>query len=214
MIRCGAKIGMLSSLTVQHENQDRSIIVGDLKTDRGIMKDKKETKHSRASRSFWLFLIYIAIVVKLVWIRGPIADLLEGLGVQTIHRKIRTANLVPFHTIKLYLRWGNTYWSTINLVGNVVVFIPLGFLLPHAFRKLHGFVRTFFASLLIILFIEGGQLLSGVGEFDVDDILLNMVGAMIGYAFYAVQIARARVALEKEEAFEEASPDLAEADRS
>lgn len=162
------------------------------------MKEKKENVQTRPPRSLWLFMIYIAIVVKLVWLRVPIANMFDSVGVDHLHRRIGTANFVPLHTIKLYLRWSNAYWSTINLVGNVVVFIPLGFLLPHAFKRLRGFLKTLSVSLLIILFIEGGQLLTGVGEFDVDDILLNALGALIGYIFYAIQVYRAHSMAESE----------------
>lgn len=151
------------------------------------MSNKNQTIPSVRIRSLWIFLIYIAVVAKLVLLRMPIANILENIGIETAHRKMSTANLVPLHTIKMYSRWQNIYWANVNLVGNVVVFIPLGFLLPHTFKKLDGFFKTFFVSLLIILFIEFGQLFTGVGEFDVDDILLNLIGSMSGYIIYAIR---------------------------
>lgn len=128
-----------------------------------------------------IFLAYITVVAKLALFRAPILHTFDNVGMETVMNKISSANFVPLHTIKMYMNFPSAYWAIINLVGNVVVFIPLGFLLPMVFKKLKGFTRTFFASLFAILIIEFGQLFTGLGQFDVDDILLNIIGASIGY---------------------------------
>jgi glycopeptide antibiotics resistance protein len=70
-----------------------------------------------------------------------------------------------------------------NLAGNVVAFMPLGFLLPFAFRRFKA-VKTFAAAFAFILIAEVLQLVSRRGVFDVDDLILNMLGSIIGYAAY------------------------------
>lgn len=133
-----------------------------------------------------VFLLYIAIVARLVLFRAPLLQTFDNVCAETVMNKIESANFVPLHTIKMYMNFPSIYWAIINLVGNVVVFIPLGFLLPISFKKIKHFPKTFFISLALILLIEFGQLLTGLGEFDVDDILLNILGASFGYGFYFV----------------------------
>ncbi len=104
-------------------------------------------------------------------------------------------NLELFKEIKRY--WYNrekigTLFFLINLVGNVVVFMPFGFLVPVMYREQrkdvvyrgHYFRSMLFVLLLGFLFslvIEFIQLVTKVGCFDVDDLLLNTSGVLLGY---------------------------------
>jgi glycopeptide antibiotics resistance protein len=77
-------------------------------------------------------------------------------------------NLTLFKEIKRFWNMRYSYgWQVtiINLFGNVVCFMPFGFLLPTISRKK----------------IETAQLLMKVGAFDVDDIFLNTIGGLAGY---------------------------------
>lgn len=136
---------------------------------------------------FWklLFVIYIIVIAKLVFFRPGSIYTLTHWSIDTVYNKIETANFVAFHTIKLYLRGIYPMISIINLVGNVVVFIPLGFFITKISRK-KSFFSTMFKSLAFILLIEFSQLIGTVGEFDVDDIILNIIGAFIGYIIFAL----------------------------
>ncbi len=80
---------------------------------------------------------------------------------------------------------GNISWTYFltNIVGNVLLFVPLGYLLIRGTRG--RFFVVLFMGLLVIMFFEIVQLFSGLGVFDVDDIFLNMVGIIIGYIFAA-----------------------------
>lgn len=70
-----------------------------------------------------------------------------------------------------------------NIVGNIVLFIPLGYLLRRATRG--GLLRVSLWALLVILSFESIQLFTGLGVFDVDDIFLNYAGILFGYLFAA-----------------------------
>lgn len=95
-------------------------------------------------------------------------------------------NLELFHEIKRFWNMRDTYgWGVtlVNLLGNIICFMPFGFLLPtiskrKVFKNILGV--TIFAMLFSIM-IETAQLVTKVGAFDVDDILLNTIGGMIGY---------------------------------
>ena len=91
-------------------------------------------------------------------------------------------NLVPFQEILRY--WNHRdqlgMLSFTNLAGNVLVFVPFGFLAAMASRK-RSFLRTSLDGFLLSLVVETFQLLSMVGSFDVDDLILNTFGVMLGF---------------------------------
>ncbi|GAA0497963.1 hypothetical protein GCM10008986_26260 [Salinibacillus aidingensis] len=104
-------------------------------------------------------------------------------------------NLIPLSTLKLYIENFSHFpletWL-INLAGNIGVFIPFGVLLPLCFQKL-WVIRDFLKVFLVGIFIlELCQLSFRVGSFDVDDILLNTVGALTGFLllriFYIIKM--------------------------
>ena len=101
-------------------------------------------------------------------------------------------NLVPFETIRLFWRLlqsgspGLRRHAVINLVGNVVMFIPLGFLLPKVSPRQRRLWRTLLTTALIIVLVEMLQLFSLRGSCDVDDLILNVLGAAIGYGVYRI----------------------------
>ncbi len=96
-------------------------------------------------------------------------------------------NLIPLHTITEFwnnLHGGGRSHAIINLAGNVVMFVPLGFFIPCVFRKAETFRRSMLYALITIVCVEIIQLVTLLGSLDVDDILLNMIGVVIGYLIY------------------------------
>lgn len=96
-------------------------------------------------------------------------------------------NIVPFETIRLFARsadWDNIRAPFINLVGNVAVFVPFGVLLPVLSRRCRNYFGFLGRFLLLILTLELAQGVLGVGVADIDDLILNGVGATIGYIVY------------------------------
>lgn len=95
-----------------------------------------------------------------------------------------TANFTPFKTIKMYIDYSYKLNSAENLLGNIVVMIPFGLLFPLVTKRDWGFFGMLVCAFAFVLGIEVFQLFSAFGAFDVDDILLNCIGAAIGYVFY------------------------------
>ncbi|WP_324893171.1 VanZ family protein [Paenibacillus sp.] len=96
-------------------------------------------------------------------------------------------NLVPFDTIHRYVFHASAFttgqWA-VNVLGNVGVFIPYGLLLPALLRrcrKFPGMMATFLAGLFVAELL---QLVLRVGSFDVDDFILNALGASFGYVIF------------------------------
>lgn len=94
---------------------------------------------------------------------------------------LNSANLVPFAGIKAYL---NDYHSfaVLNIWGNIFLFLPYGFFLPLIWRK-NSALKTALHGLLFSLLIETWQLFLSRNT-DIDDIILNTTGALLGYAAF------------------------------
>lgn len=104
----------------------------------------------------------------------------------SVKRGWQMANTVPFRTIKLYkkgLERNNTS-AEYNIWGNLLGFIPLGLLLPLALPWFRHLFRILLAGFIISLCYETTQLLTGLGIWDVDDLLLNTAGVLIGYIIF------------------------------
>ena len=97
-------------------------------------------------------------------------------------------NLQPGAEIERFLRvWNDPLYhraAVVNLVGNVVMFIPLGFGLPWANAPLRRFWKTLLVSAGIIILVETIQLITLLGHCDVDDLILNLIGVSAGYLLY------------------------------
>lgn len=109
-------------------------------------------------------------------------------------------NWIPFRSILEYANGYEHYnfdtWF-FNLFGNVLLFVPLGFLLPILIAKARRFSTIIVWSLLVSLAIELTQLGTRRGVFDLDDLILNILGGAIGYAAWTMASAGWRFALGK-----------------
>jgi glycopeptide antibiotics resistance protein len=91
------------------------------------------------------------------------------------------ANFVPFKTILPYIQQGmGSIMFGVNIIGNIVLPLPLGFLVPLVFRKM-TWQKSIALAIIVPLFIEGMQVLLQMGIFDIDDVILNGLGVMIGF---------------------------------
>lgn len=138
-----------------------------------------------------LYVVYLTCLILIVGMKftGNFKELWMRAAVVRENREagVMNANLEWLRTIRIYLRLRRNPIYFRNLVGNIIPFIPLGYFPASLQRRKRGIFR-FAASALhalsIVLFIELFQLVTGFGYFDVDDILLNMIGFVIGYAGY------------------------------
>lgn len=86
--------------------------------------------------------------------------------------------------LQLFSTWGINDRNNAYVVENVLLFIPFGFLCCWAFPRVRKFSRCTFAGALTSLTVESLQLATGRGYFQIDDILTNTVGTMIGYFLF------------------------------
>jgi glycopeptide antibiotics resistance protein len=73
----------------------------------------------------------------------------------------------------------------LNVIGNAAMFIPSGIVLPIVYKNLNRFWKVFLAGAGISLCIETIQLPFSVRATDIDDLILNTVGVIVGYGIYA-----------------------------
>jgi glycopeptide antibiotics resistance protein len=102
--------------------------------------------------------------------------------------------LVPLWNMVVNLRDGDRPLATLaGAAGNVALFLPLGFLLPLLAPRLDRFWRTVGVGFLLSAAIELSQVASpGVRRADVNDVLMNTLGAAVGYLVYRLAVRAGR----------------------
>lgn len=99
-------------------------------------------------------------------------------------------NLIPFHSITDYIQHFSAGTALEEILGNVVAFIPIGFLVPILWRKFRAPKKILLLSLLVSVGIETVQLIESlavrypVRSVDIDDVILNFAGGVLGYLLF------------------------------
>ncbi|AJA46963.1 VanZ family protein [Clostridium pasteurianum DSM 525 = ATCC 6013] len=102
------------------------------------------------------------------------------------HSQFRSINLIPFHSIMEYISGSSRNIKTFafgNVVGNIVIFIPFGIYLP-LFKNDKRVIANLLFILIVSLSVEIIQGILGIGASDIDDIILNCLGGLIGILGY------------------------------
>ena len=135
--------------------------------------------------SAWtVFVIYCAVLFYILILDKAVSGYHQSLRNILAH-----INLIPFRTIATYIvRLANDSINldTViqNLAGNLLLFVPMGAFLPFAFDKMKTLWRAVSVMLSVILSVELVQIVLVIGSFDVDDLLLNLLGGLLGYLIY------------------------------
>lgn len=127
--------------------------------------------------SFWL---YIILLVYFLFSS-------ERYGRADIHGY--RYNLIPFSEIRRYVRLRGVFGIelfSLNIIGNIAAFIPFGFCMPLLSKAYRNFMVIVLNGFCITSCIETMQLVFKVGSFDIDDIILNVAGVIIGYGLYKI----------------------------
>ena len=125
-----------------------------------------------------LYIYFLFNVLFIQFGRGNIA-LSEHM------RFVYAFNLTPFKTIAEYCAAfidGNRGAAIMNLAGNLLLLLPLGFYLPFLVRKMAKIGVYAVVVSAVIIFIEVAQMMTRTGSLDIDDFILNLSGALIGIA--------------------------------
>lgn len=141
-----------------------------------------------------LFYLYILFIIKVIVFKYSFEQLnviVDSWRKDVIWEGLSTANFTPFKTIRMYIRYYNMTGinSFANLFGNILVFIPFGYLLPMVHKSCKNGLILLANAFLFVVGIEFFQLFSAFGAFDVDDIILNCLGSMAGYGIFVLRSA-------------------------
>lgn len=137
------------------------------------------------------FIFYLLVLVVLLFFGGSRGHIWTDLTL--IEYMKRSSNFVPFKTISTYIK--AIYRESMNidipiknLVGNFIMFLPMGIYMPYYIKKINK-VSVFLTVMIILLFvIEVIQLVTKRGSFDIDDFILNMLGSLIGFGIWKMKV--------------------------
>lgn len=140
-----------------------------------------------------LFLINLLVLYRMTFhpfetLNGKVQPLVFDIATAWPFR----TNLIPFVNLTDY---DSRRDLLLNIIGNCAMFIPTGILTPILYKNRNNFFKVVTTGFLISLAIEIIQLPFAVRCSDVDDLILNTIGTIIGYGIYALATCRKRSGL-------------------
>lgn len=128
------------------------------------------------------FVIYCLVLFRLLFLelRTPIFN-------EEITLNIKGFNLVPFSSMAEYIEKAaegkiSVETAVFNIGGNLIAFFPMGCYLPCLFKPFKKILPFALIVLCLLIAVETVQLILRIGIWDIDDIILNYSGAMLGFA--------------------------------
>ncbi|MEU6438751.1 VanZ family protein [Streptomyces sp. NPDC047046] len=129
--------------------------------------------------AFLLLVAFSAVLAKLTLTPSPASDGLAG------------SNLRPGHSLRQYAEEYTFLAACKQVGGNLLLGAPFGVLLPLLVPRRMRLVRVFVVTVLVMSLVELAQGAVVEGRaFDVDDVILNTAGALLGYAFLGRRLSR------------------------
>ena len=142
-------------------------------------------KQGKILKILWWVYIALLFVFVVVKFKGSFYELSNRINSYSMQGSINY-NFIPFRSISTQFKYITQWWALKNLLGNIIPFIPFGLLLPITYKKFSSMISVFFTGLASILLIEIFQFFTNLGSFDVDDIILNMIGIVCGYLMFQI----------------------------
>ena len=145
-------------------------------------------------RTHWVatcaFILYSAILINFVGFKAIPTIHIGHLRFNFAHPHTGPGNFVPFKTIVPELTQLHLM-DIVNLIGNIIPFMPIGLLAPLVFRSI-SWQKALLLGVVTGLTFEVMEVVFRVGIFDVDDVILNGLGVMIGYGVFVMFTRRAQ----------------------
>ena len=161
------------------------------------IKKSKDIQEKSKIRNFWLkalFTIYCLLLITILFLNNEYR--MGGFqNISTFSKEhFETSNIIPFATIIGYISGMisndiNTGIVIINLVTNLLLFAPMGFFIPMLFQDKIKNTKQFLIIIIILTFlVEIIQFITYRGSTDIDDIILNTIGASIVYILMKTKV--------------------------
>jgi len=130
-------------------------------------------------------IVYLLFMVAL-FSQTILTSLYTGPAVANSFTNINITPFQVFHDTYYSVTVLN-YWQplVINFLGNIVIFMPIGFMVPLLWMRFNRFWKVSLFGFTISFFIETVQL-TQMRSSDIDDLWLNTLGCMFGYTIYLV----------------------------
>lgn len=140
---------------------------------------------------FALYLIALCSLLLLKWL--PIPGIFPGSPGLFLNLRSYQVNLQPFKSIDLFWKVKDDELSRMlvwkNIFGNILVLFPYAPLAALSVKKMRPWI-ILLSGLSLILLIELIQLITGLGVWDIDDVLLNTTGLLLGFIFLLPRLLR------------------------
>lgn len=139
-----------------------------------------------------LFSLYVYTLFKIILFKFSSIDMtilwhqlkISLRNTDHMSRQLQKGNLIPFKEISRTIHDISSH-GLINLVGNFAIFMPYGILLGLMLRnKKISFIDAFILSFGLSLILELSQAFFSIGRYDVDDLILNSSGGLIGFIIF------------------------------
>lgn len=126
-----------------------------------------------------IFVVYILLLMRFILFKyAPLTSLWDAFFLRT-----REYNIIPLKATFEIVQGLSPLRLFENIAGNIILFVPFGILLPLAFRVERLTIVYGFAASVLVEII---QLAFAMGAADIDDVILNTLGAVIGYVAYRI----------------------------
>ena len=150
----------------------------------------------KAKRTLWLaacaLTAYGALLIRFVVFKAIPVIRIGHLRLRFAGTHIGPGNFVPFKTIvPLLIGRGNHLIAMVNLFGNIIPFMPIGLLAPLVVRSIL-WQKALVLGVVTGLTFEVMEVVFRVGIFDIDDVMLNAFGVMVGYRVFVMFKRRAQ----------------------
>lgn len=136
-----------------------------------------------------MFIVYLLVLFYTLFLDRICYNVPEQAYEITSIYASKTYNFIPFQTIASYITGFNSYnfdiWFN-NTIGNVILFMPLGLLLPFILKGIKSLRHVVVASAISSFAIEVLQFITWFGQFDVDDIILRTFGGILGFGLFYI----------------------------
>ena len=163
------------------------------------IKKSKDAQEKSEIRNFWLkvlFIIYCLLLITILFLNNEYR--MGGFqNINTFSKEhFETSNVVPFATIIEYIidiisNDINTGIVIINFATNLLLFAPMGFFIPILFKNRIKNIKQFVIVMIILtLVVEILQFITYRGSTDIDDIILNTIGAVIVYVIMKTKVVK------------------------
>jgi glycopeptide antibiotics resistance protein len=129
------------------------------------------------------FFVYVFMVLTLTGYFILFRELTYNGWWQRMMMRIERRDHVNFELMEIFRIYKVT---DKQILGNFVMLLPLGIYLPLLYKKISGFIPVLLVSLLVAILIEVLQLATSFRSVDIDDVLLNTTGAVIGFILYKI----------------------------